>query len=118
MQSTDDVDLSDHRGQRRDLLEHGIEAHRVAPGVARLGRKRAEVARRYADVRVVDVGVADKVRSVAMPLLAHVIGQLTDGEQIRGPVERHSVVEVEALTGQHLVANFGQRRVTSARFRQ
>ena len=108
----------DHRWQRRHFLEHGVEAHRVAPGIARPGRERAEVARRDADVRVVDVGIADEVRGVAMPLLTYVIGKSADAEEVRGLVQRHPVVEVQALAPKHLVANSEQRRVAGARLRQ
>jgi hypothetical protein len=86
VQPPHDVDLAHGPGQRGHVLEDLLEAHRVGPRLPFLGGEGAEVAGGHADVRVVDVGVPDEVGGVAVPLLADVVGQGPDGQQVMGPV--------------------------------
>ena len=94
-------------GALPDLFQRkGVRARRV--GVA---AKRAQLAVRHADVGGIDVPVDVEVADVAVPLLAHVVGQPAQRQQVRRAIQRQAVVEVQALAGQHLIGDRPQPRV-------
>ena len=94
-----------------DIGEDLVERHRVGARFAGLRREGAEVAGGRAHVGVVDVGVADEVRDVAVLRLAHVVGEAAEAEQVVRAVERDTVLEGEALAREDLLANRLERRV-------
>ncbi len=85
---------------RLELAPRLLERHRVRAGRALFElRERAEEARRDADVRHLDAHVAVEVRAVAVQPLAHLVGELADGDDVGVPEERDAVVEREPLAG-------------------
>ena len=96
-------------GALPDLFEReGVGAGRV--GVAAEG---AELAMRHADVGRIDVPVDVEVADVAVALLANVIGEPAEREQVGRAIERDAVVEAEPLAGHH----FGGDGLRAARRR-
>ena len=69
-------------GSAATLVDDLVERHRVGARLVLLRREGAEVAGRDAHVRVVDVRVPDEVRGVAVALLAHVVGELAEAEEV------------------------------------
>ena len=102
-------------GRRLDVREDLVERHRVAARLVRLRGERAEVAGGHAHVRVVDVRVPHEVGGVAVALLADVVGQRPERQQVVAAVERDAVLEGQALARQHLLADRLQRRVAGSR---
>ena len=82
VQAAHDVDLAHRLRQRRHVREDLVEAHRVGARLVLLGREGAEVAGGHADVRVVDVRVPHEVGGVAVALLAHVVGEAPEAEEV------------------------------------
>ena len=72
---------------------------------ARIAAKRAQFAVRYANISGIDVPVDVEVGDIAMALLANVIRQPADCQQIRRPVKCDSVLGRETFLGKHLVRN-------------
>ena len=63
----------------------------------------------------IDVAVHVEISLVAVQPLAHLIRHPADAQQIGRAVERHAVVEAEALAGLHFVADRLQTRVFKRR---
>ena len=70
---------------------------------------------RHADVGRIDVPVDVEVADVAVALLADVVGEPADGQQVGRAIEGDAVVEVEPLAGQHLVGDRLEPRVVDYR---
>ena len=90
--AADHVDLADRLVQ---VLAHAAldVVHRQDVGVLLLRRpvKGAALAARHADVRVIDVLVHDVIGVLAVPLLAHVVGERPHGQQVRVAVKTQAV---------------------------
>ena len=95
-----------------DFFEReGVSAGRV--GIAAEG---AQLAVRDADVGGIDVAIDVEEADVAVALLAHVIGEPADGQQVGRAVERDAVFGGQALAGQHLFGDRLQPRVVDLKF--
>ena len=99
-------------GSACDVREDLVERHRVAARLVRLRREGAEVAGGHAHVGVVDVGVPHEVGGVAVPLLAHVVGEPPEAEEVVGPVERDAVLEARAGVPARTFSRIGSRAVS------
>ena len=83
--------------------------------LARLG-ERAELALHAADIGLVQVDVLDEEDLVAAAALsAREIRELSECEQVVRLHQRHAVVEVEPLAGEHLLADELEHRVVGDR---
>src|SRR5437763_8815992 len=82
-----------------------LERKSVSARRTRVTAKGAQLAVRYANVRGIDVAVDVEVSDVAMALLANVIRQPPNCQQIRRSVECDAVISGDALSGKHLVRN-------------
>jgi hypothetical protein len=98
VEAADDVDLADARpGGGLRAGEGLVQGHReragraVRPGVA------AEVAAEDADVRVVEVEVADEGGAAAVAGLADAVGERAEGEEVGVAEEADAVLEGETL---------------------
>src|ERR1700751_904289 len=115
MQSTDNMKL---RGTFCDSITGAlvdfVQGEIVSAG--RIGRatKRAELAVRHANVRGIDVAIDVEIRDVAVLLLAHVIREPADGEQIMRLIQRKPVFGMQALAREHLLSHGLQARVTDS----
>ena len=97
-------------------LVNFLERERVRAGRIGIAAKGAQLAVRDADVRGIDVAIHVEEAGVAVALLAHVIGEPADGEQVRRTVERDAVVGGQALAGQDFVGDRLQVRVVDVKF--
>ena len=96
-------------GALPDFLEReGVGAGRV--GIAAEG---AQLAMRHADVGGIDVAIDVEVADVAVALLANVVGEPAEGQQVGRAVEREAVVGVQALAGQDFLGDGLQPRVVN-----
>ena len=87
MQTSDDVELGHRfRPAFARLPEGLVERHGVGPGRVRLAAESAERATGHAHVGGVEVAVNVEVGGVAVELLANVVGQVPDGQQVVGVV--------------------------------
>ena len=112
MKSADDVELG-HRlgvsgggGVPNFLQRHGVSAGRIL-----LAAKRAQAARRHANVRVIDVPVDVEVGDVAVHPLAHVVRQPADRQNVARTVQRQRVVFRQPLLRHHLLGDSLQPRI-------
>src|SRR6185437_7655588 len=106
MQSADDVEFGGAfgdalRGALKDFLEGKCVSAR---GIGRAA-KRAEFAMRDADVCGIDVAVDVEKADVAMTLLADMIGEPAQGQEIVRFEEREAVFGGEALASEHFGRN-------------
>ena len=106
MQAANDVEL----GDRLDVtgtcsLPRLLERHRVGARLTLLTAKGAQPAGRDADIRRIDVPVYVEVGNISMQLLAHVIREPADGQNVATAIESNAVVKAETLTGQHLLGD-------------
>ena len=90
-----------------DLLSHLLGAHDVRALLAGKALEGAEAAELVADVRVVDVLVDVEVGQVSVETLANMVGQLAHHVNVR-VVERHPVLEAQALPGDDLLRDLLQ----------
>ncbi len=112
MQAADDVKFGDGLTvSRGGGFKSFIERHGIGAGRVLLAAEGAEPARRYADVRGIDVAIDVEIRLVAMHALADVVGHPAHGENISAAVESESVVRIQPLAGQDLGVNRFQPRV-------
>src|SRR5258708_24822748 len=95
-------------GSRR--LKSFFQRHGVGTGSVFLASKSAETARRHADIRRVDVAIDVEVRHIAIHALAHLVGQPSHGENVRGAIQRGCIVQTQPFAGKDL---FGYRLKTS-----
>ncbi len=72
-------------------LPNLLEGKGVGAGRFRAAAEGAELAMRHADVGRIDVAIDVEVANVAVALLANVVGEPADGQQIGRAVERDSV---------------------------
>src|ERR1700752_555655 len=63
--------------------------------------KSAEFAMRYADVCGIEVAIDVVVGDVALAVLANVVGEPADGEEIGRAVQGDAIFSVEACAGEH-----------------
>ena len=70
-----------------------FEGKCISAGRVRAAAERAKLAMRHADVSRVDVPVDVEVAHVAVALLANVVGQPAQGQQIGRAVEGNAVFE-------------------------
>ena len=110
MQAVDHVDFGEWLARAlAQLVEHLLERHQVRVGIARLeARKRAEQARRHADVGGFEAQIEVVVRQRAVAPLALAIGKPAQGVQIRRFKQPHAVVERQALTRIKFVGDAGK----------
>src|SRR5674476_1026891 len=106
VQSADDVELGDglapaFAGALPDLFQR----HGVRLGVAHPLAERAQAATGHADIGRIDVPVDVKVGFRTVQAFAHQVGQVAERQDIGGAVERHAVLERQALPRFHLAAN-------------
>ncbi len=86
------------------VLDHLFWRKRVGVGLFVRDGERAELALHAADVRLVQVEVLDEVNAiVAATNASRQIGELAERENVVALHQRHTVLEVEALSGLHLV---------------
>ena len=96
-------------GALPDFFEReGVGAGRI--GAAAEG---AELAMRDADVGGIDVAIDVEVADVAVALLANVVGEPAEGQQVGRAVEREAVVGSQALAGQDLGGDGLKARVVN-----
>src|SRR5208282_2616499 len=112
MQPADDVKfrraLGDgFRGARENLIERKC----VCARHVRRAPERAQLAMRDADIRRIDVPVDVEVADVAVALLADVVREPADCEQIVRLEEREAVFGAQALAGENLVRDWLKTRV-------
>ena len=106
MQAAHDVELGDRLAPAlAGALPHLFERHGVGLGIAHALAEGAQAATGHADVGGVDVAVHVEIGDVAVKPLAHQVGQVAERQDIGGAVERHTVLERQALAGFHLAAN-------------
>lgn len=65
----------------------------------------AEEARRDADVGDLEPHVAVEVSAIAVPMLAHLVGELADGDNVGVAKEGKAVFERQPLATSHLFAD-------------
>src|SRR5271157_293605 len=107
MQAADDVEFCYRLGPALARDSKGfLEGHRVSGGRVGLAAEGAEPATGHTHIRGVDVPVDVEVGPLPVPLLAHMVGKVTEGEQVAGFVERNTLVETETLARPNL---FGDR---------
>jgi hypothetical protein len=83
MQPSDDVKLGDgFRIPRGGCLPGFFKRHGIAGRIAFFAPKGAQLARRHADIGGIDVAVDVEVGHIAVQLLAHMVGQPSDGQKI------------------------------------
>ncbi len=118
MQATDDVEF---RGPFAHALFRALvnflQRKRVRARRARISAKRTQLAVRHANIGGIDVPVDIEVRHVAVPLLANVIRQPSNRQQIRRAVKRNAVLTSEALPGEHSLRNRLQPLIGNGQFR-
>ena len=103
MQPADDVKFRGAFGHALRRASHiSSSAIRVRP--RRVGRaaKGAQLAVRHANVRGIDVPVDVEVADVPVALLAHVVREPADGQQVVRFEQRQAVFGRQALAGEHL----------------
>ena len=106
VQSADDVEFGDglapaFAGALPDLFQR----HGVRLGVAHALAEGAQAATGHAHIGGIDVPVDVEVGLRAVQAFAHQVGQVAERQDIGGAVERHAVLERQALAGFHLVAD-------------
>src|SRR6202171_6805747 len=102
MQAADDVEFG---GAFADALFGALvdffECKGVSAGSVGIAAESAELAMGDANVGRVDVAIDVEVGDVAVALLADVVGEPTDGEEIGRAIERDTVGGVKALPGEN-----------------
>ena len=102
MQAADHVEF---RGAFADTLLGALinlfERKSIRTGSTGIAAERAQFAMRDADVRRIDVPVDVEIGDVAVALLANVVGQPANGQQIGRAVQQDAVVNAKAFTGEH-----------------
>ena len=83
-----------------------LEGHGVSGGRVGLAAEGAEPATGHAHIGWVEVPIDVEIGPLPVQFLAHVVGKVTEGEQIAGFVERNTLVETETLARPNL---FGDR---------
>src|SRR5712671_5624565 len=106
MQAADDVELCGAftNALLRTLINF-LQRKCVSARSARIAAKRAQLAVRYANISGIDVPVDVEVSDIPMALLANVIRQPANRQQIRRPVKCDAVLGRETFLGKHLVRN-------------
>ena len=106
MQSAHNVKLSDRLGVSRGRgLESLFERHGVGAGCVLLSTKRAQAARRDANIRGIDMPVDVEIRLVAMHALAHGVRHPAHGKNVAGAVQSEGIVGVQPLAGKDFLIN-------------
>src|SRR5258708_8897384 len=90
---------------------------RVRAGRAGIAAKRAQLAVRHENIGRINVPIDVKVRDIPVSLLANVIRQPPNRQQIRRAVKRYAVLKSETLSGEHLVCNGLQPLFGNGQFR-
>src|SRR5258708_11863862 len=86
-------------------LVNFLQRKRVRARRAGIAAKRAQLAVRHANIGRINVPIDVKVRDIPVSLLANVIRQPPNRQQIRRAVKRYAVLKSETLSGEHLVCN-------------
>lgn len=109
MQSSDNVQLrdADFQGFAR-FLHYFIHRKLETVGVAFLARKRTELARQNAIVRIVDIPIDDIAGAVAHFALPDEIRDCPEGVQVPGFKQAQRVGFGNALAGNDFVVNVAQ----------
>ena len=98
MEAADDVKFG---GAFADALSRAFvnffERESVSAGRAGIAAKSAKLAVSDANVGGIDVAVDVVIRDVAMALFANIVGEPADSEQVGRVIQRHAIVEAEAL---------------------
>ena len=112
MQAADNVEFrgafgNAFRGARENFVE------RKSVSTRRIGRtpESAQLAVRHADIRRIDVPVDVEVADIAVALLAHVIREPADRQQVVRLEEREAVIGREALARQDFLSDGLEARV-------
>ncbi len=117
MQAADDVEFG---GAFADPLCRAFvnffEREGVSPGSPGIAAKRAKLAMGHADVGGIDVAINVVVGDIAMALFSNIVGEPTDGEKVGRAIQRHAIVEGQALAGEHLVRDGLQGSVSDGQF--
>src|SRR5271157_3882774 len=107
MQAADDVEFCYRLGPALARDAKGfLEGHRVSGGRVGLASEGAEPATGHAHIGGVEVPIDVEIGPLPVQFLAHVVGKVTEGEQVAGFVERDALVEIETLARPNL---FGDR---------
>src|SRR5580704_14851112 len=102
MQAADDVKFRRaFRHAFRRALVNFIERECVSAGRVRRTSESAEAAMRYANIRGVDVAVDVVVADVSVLLLADVVREPSERQQVVRLVKRDAVFRIEALAGEN-----------------
>ena len=106
MQPTHDVKLGDRLGVSRGRgFESLFERHGVSAGRIFLSSKRAQPARRHANICRINMPVDIEICFVAVHALAHRVGQPAHGQNVARAVQGKGIVGIKALTGNDFFMN-------------
>ena len=112
MQAADNMKLCDRlRIAGSCGLERFFQRHGIGPRSVFFTSKSAQAARRYADIRGIDVPVYVEISDVPAQAVTNMIGQPANGKYVRGTIERDGVVKSKALAGKDFGSNGLKARV-------
>src|SRR5579864_953108 len=103
MQSAHNVEFRHSFGVTRSrCLVSLFQRHRIRARSILLPAKRAQSARRHANVRRIDMPVDVEISLVAVHPFAHRVRHPTDGKDVSGPIKSQRIIGVQALAGNNL----------------
>ena len=112
MQAPDDVEFRYRFGPALASDPKGLlKGHSVSGGRVGLAAEGAEPATGHAHIRRVEVPVDVEIGPLPVQFLAHVVGKITEGEQVAGLVKRNALVETETPARQNLFGDALKLRI-------